>query len=45
MDAYKFDIIIKDDGSIQLPYKVDLFHYMIPNFGHKETGKYLDGRM
>lgn len=24
---------------------VDLFHYMIPDFGHKETGKYLDGRM
>ncbi len=24
---------------------VDLFYYMIPAFGHKETGKYLDGRM
>ena len=24
---------------------VDLFYYMIPVFGHKETGKYLDGRM
>jgi hypothetical protein len=24
---------------------VDLFNYMIPDFGHKETGKYLDGRM
>jgi len=24
---------------------VDLFYYMIPDFGHKETGKYLDGRM
>lgn len=24
---------------------VDLFHYMIPDFGHKETGKYLDGKM
>ncbi len=24
---------------------VDLFHEMLPNFGHKETGKYLDGRM
>ncbi|SDM10251.1 UDP-N-acetylglucosamine 4,6-dehydratase [Kriegella aquimaris] len=22
-----------------------LFFYMIPNFGHKETGKYLDGKM
>ena len=24
---------------------VDLFNKMIPNFDHKETGKYLDGRM
>ncbi|MBN1840607.1 MAG: UDP-N-acetylglucosamine 4,6-dehydratase [Campylobacterales bacterium] len=24
---------------------VSLFHEMIPNFGHKETGKYLDGKM
>ncbi|MBN2669185.1 MAG: UDP-N-acetylglucosamine 4,6-dehydratase [Bacteroidales bacterium] len=24
---------------------VKLFHEMIPNFGHKETGKYLDGKM
>lgn len=24
---------------------VDLFHFLIPDFGHKETGKYLDGRM
>lgn len=24
---------------------VDLFHLMIPNFGHKETGKYLDSKM
>lgn len=24
---------------------VDLFNFMIPNFGHKEMGKYLDGRM
>jgi FlaA1/EpsC-like NDP-sugar epimerase len=24
---------------------VDLFHVMLPDFGHKETGKYLDGRM
>jgi len=24
---------------------VSLFHSMIPEFGHKETGKYLDGRM
>ena len=24
---------------------VDLFHRMIPDFEHKETGKYLDGKM
>lgn len=24
---------------------VGLFHQMIPDFGHKETGKYLDGKM
>jgi FlaA1/EpsC-like NDP-sugar epimerase len=24
---------------------VDLFHDIIPNFGHKETGKYLDSKM
>ena len=24
---------------------VDLFYAMIPDFGHKETGKYLDGKM
>ena len=24
---------------------VDLFNKMIPDFKHKETGKYLDGRM
>lgn len=24
---------------------VDLFHEMIPNFGHQEKGKYLDGKM
>ncbi len=24
---------------------VDLFNYMLPDFAHKETGKYLDSRM
>lgn len=24
---------------------VELFHYMLPGFGHKETGKYLDSKM
>lgn len=27
------------------PELVDLFNYMIPEFRHKETGRYLDGRM
>ena len=27
------------------PQIVELFHKMIPGFGHKETGKYLDGKM
>lgn len=27
------------------PEIVDLFNYMIPDFKHKDTGKYLDGRM
>ncbi len=24
---------------------VELFHQMLPDFGHKETGKYLDSKM
>ena len=24
---------------------IDLFNEMIPNFNHKETGKFLDGRI
>jgi hypothetical protein len=24
---------------------LELFHMMIPDFGHKETGRYLDGKM
>lgn len=24
---------------------IDLFNWMLPNFNHKETGKFLDGRM
>ena len=27
------------------PELVELFNFMIPEFQHKETGKYLDGRM
>ncbi|MFD2601228.1 UDP-N-acetylglucosamine 4,6-dehydratase [Flavobacterium suzhouense] len=36
---------MKADGLWAKEQIVDLFHEMIPNFGHKETGKYLDSKM
>lgn len=36
---------MKEDGVWVKHQIVDLFHEMIPNFGHKETGKYLDSKM
>jgi len=36
---------IKIQGSWSKHEIVDLFNYMVPNFCHKETGKYLDTRM
>jgi len=36
---------MKARGSWSKEEIVDLFNQMIPDFGHKETGKYLDGRM
>ena len=33
------------NGKWEKTYLVDLFNYMIPEFTHKETGKYLDNRM
>jgi FlaA1/EpsC-like NDP-sugar epimerase len=36
---------IKLRPSWDKPELVDLFNQMIPDFAHKETGKYLDGRM
>lgn len=36
---------MKNDKSWEKDEIVDLFHDMIPNFGHKETGKYLDSKM
>lgn len=36
---------IRDEGVWDKPEIVELFHTMIPDFGHKETGKYLDSRM
>jgi len=36
---------MKDRGQWSKEELVCLFNTMIPDFGHKETGKYLDGRM
>ena len=36
---------MKDEGKWSKEEIVDLFHTMIPDFGHKETGKYLDAKM
>lgn len=36
---------MKEEGKWSKEEIVDLFHTMIPDFGHKETGKYLDAKM
>jgi FlaA1/EpsC-like NDP-sugar epimerase len=36
---------MKADGKWSKEQIVNLFHKMIPDFGHKETGKYLDAKM
>jgi FlaA1/EpsC-like NDP-sugar epimerase len=36
---------MKSKGKWSKEEIVDLFHNMIPDFGHKETGKYLDAKM
>ena len=36
---------LKGQGSWTKQELVDLFNYMLPEFAHKETGKYLDSRM
>ena len=36
---------IRSRATWDKPEIVELFNYMIPDFAHKETGKYLDGRM
>ncbi|MEX0967241.1 MAG: UDP-N-acetylglucosamine 4,6-dehydratase [Bacteroidia bacterium] len=36
---------MKNKGSWTKEEIVELFHVMIPGFGHLETGKYLDGKM
>jgi UDP-N-acetylglucosamine 4,6-dehydratase len=50
-DAAQLDLFLKtisalkERGVWDRPALVELFHAMIPDFGHQETGKYLDGRM
>lgn len=50
-DSEKLDHFIKSIQEMKINLKwtkeeiVDLFHTMIPDFGHKETGKYLDSKM
>ena len=36
---------MKSKGAWERGEIIDLFNEMIPNFNHKETGKFLDGRM
>ncbi|MBQ3795688.1 MAG: UDP-N-acetylglucosamine 4,6-dehydratase [Butyrivibrio sp.] len=36
---------LRKDGTWDRGVLIDLFNDMIPNFNHKETGKFLDGRM
>lgn len=50
-DNSKLDIFtarinkMKADKKWEKEEIVEMFHAMIPNFGHKETGKYLDSKM
>ncbi len=46
IDYFTYSIrAMKENKSWTKQEIVDLFHYMIPDFGHKETGKYLDAKM
>ena len=36
---------LKNNGSWTRQELIDLINEMIPDFNHKETGKFLDGRM
>lgn len=46
IDYFKYSIrSMKETKSWSKQEIVDLFHYMIHDFGHKETGRYLDGKM
>ncbi len=37
--------VLREKGQWDRKNLIDLFNKMIPNFNHKETGKFLDGRM
>lgn len=46
LDHFTVEInLMKQRGKWSKEEIVDLFHTMIPDFGHKETGKYLDAKM
>ena len=46
LDAFLTGVAnLKREGVWDKSDLVGFFHKMIPDFGHKETGKYLDGRM
>ena len=51
IDQDKIDLFDKEIGQMrsvgywEKDQIVDLFNKMIPNFNHKETGKYLDSKM
>lgn len=46
LDYFSETIVnMKKKGEWSRRELVDLFNWMIPNFNHKETGKFLDGRM
>ena len=50
-DDYKLDFFLQRMSDLrnqevwEKQEIVELFNYMIPDFNHKETGKYLDGKM
>lgn len=44
-DFLKVIASLQSRGSWKKAELVSLFHEIIPNFGHKETGRYLDNRM
>jgi FlaA1/EpsC-like NDP-sugar epimerase len=46
LDSFSFGVqALRDKGSWDKKAILDLFFNLIPNFSHKETGKYLDQRM